>query len=103
MRVELGEIEAALSDIDDIETCAVVVHTNLSKRKNLIAKDRDSRKHVESDSQQVLVAYFIAASELSGSELRQRLTDCLPVHMIPQQFIRCSRVTSSSLPARRMR
>ena len=90
MRVELGEIEAALSDIDDIETCAVVVHTNLSKRKNLIAKDRDSRKHVESDSQQVLVAYFIAASELSGSELRQRLTECLPVHMIPQQFIRLS-------------
>jgi len=87
MRVELGEIEAALSAIDEIENCAVVVQTSVIKRKSLIAKDRDSRKSEESDGQQVLVAYFTAGCDLPTSELRPRLAECLPVHMIPQHII----------------
>ncbi len=90
MRVELGEIEAALQSVKEIDTCAVVVHTALHKRKNLIAKDRDSRKNVEADEQQVLIAYFTTTDDLCSADLQQILAERLPSHMIPQRFITLS-------------
>jgi len=90
MRVELGEIEVALRSVREIDTCAVVVHTSSHKRKNLIAKDRESRKNVEADGQQVLIAYFTTADDQCAADLRQILAERLPSHMIPQQFIALS-------------
>jgi amino acid adenylation domain-containing protein len=87
MRVELGEIEAVLQSVQEIDTCAVVVHTSAHKRKNLIAKDRDSRKNVDANGQQVLIAYFTATDDLCSADLRQIVAERLPSHMIPQQFI----------------
>ncbi len=88
IRIELGDIEAALRCIDGIESCAVVVRNASGTRNKLIAKDRKARKRVDTGAQQVLVAFFTGNNAISSTELRDRLTDQLPAHMIPQQFIR---------------
>lgn len=87
MRVELGEIEAELRTVPGIENCAVVVQQNLRKRKNLISKDREARRKVESCEQQVLIAYYCGDDGISNAELRDALAERLPAHMIPQQCV----------------
>lgn len=88
MRVELGEIEAALREFEEIENCAVVVRKLAGKRNTLIAKDRNARLQTDPLGQQVLVAFFTAANDLSGSVLREILAGKLPAHMVPQQYVR---------------
>ena len=42
--------------------------------------------------EQKLVAYYAAAHEISGTELREYLARTLPVHMLPAQFVRLSQL-----------
>lgn len=92
MRVELGEIEAALGSVDQVETCAVLVKSVARKPSSLIAKDRDARKSAAGSDQQMLVAFITAPGRLSTTNLRSRLADVLPGHMVPQRFVQLDRL-----------
>ncbi|MDY6935437.1 MAG: amino acid adenylation domain-containing protein [Spirochaetota bacterium] len=67
-RVELGEVEAVLSNYNAISDCVVV--------------DRDDR----SDGK-CLVAYYVSEDELSTSELRLHIMESLPEFMVPSRFV----------------
>jgi amino acid adenylation domain-containing protein len=75
-RVELGEIEAALSRHPDVTQCAVLASQDL-------------------DDERRLVAYFVPASgaTVSAGELRLLLSEAVPTYMSPSTF-----VPLSSLP-----
>ena len=64
-RVELGEIEAALTAIEGIESAAVIVRNE--------------------DDRQLLCAFY-TGRETAASELRNLLSKTLPRYMIPQAF-----------------
>ncbi|MBE6741959.1 MAG: amino acid adenylation domain-containing protein, partial [Ruminococcaceae bacterium] len=66
-RVELGEIEAALTAIDGIESAAVIVRNE--------------------DDRQLLCAFY-TGRETTASELRNLLSKTLPRYMVPQAFMR---------------
>jgi amino acid adenylation domain-containing protein len=68
-RVELGEVEAALANIDGVGDVAVIVHQSRLKESTLAAYLVNQRKDV-----------------LSVSELRDILAMSLPAYMIPTSF-----------------
>ncbi len=72
-RVELEEIEAALSRHESVRECAVIVH------------DYD-----EGDMR--LVAYVAASDELTDPALREFLAASLPGYMIPSSFVLLERL-----------
>jgi amino acid adenylation domain-containing protein len=69
LRVELGEIEARLEELDAIQKCVVVMR-----------EDRPG--------DQRLVAYYVIKPDrnVEVSDLRNSLRDCLPDYMIPSVF-----------------
>ncbi|WP_420643179.1 amino acid adenylation domain-containing protein [Candidatus Leptofilum sp.] len=87
MRVELGDIEAALRGHEAVRNCAVVVRKVTRDKSRLIVKDRETRSKSTASEQQILMAYYTAERPLSGYELRAYLEELLPPHMIPQQFV----------------
>lgn len=66
-RIELGEIENALQQIQSIEKATVLV------RQEAAAKS--------------LVAFFAGNKSLDGTVLRTKLSDQLPVYMLPTQYV----------------
>src|ERR1043166_1021763 len=66
-RIELGEIEVALKEHENVSDCVVVAQ--------------------EDETGKRLVAYVVCTEELSSSELRQYLKDCLPEYMVPSVFV----------------
>jgi amino acid adenylation domain-containing protein len=70
VRIEIGEIEAALREYETIQDAVVITRDDLSDRK-------------------VLVAYLVANPEMNivNSELRDFLIKKLPSYMIPSFFV----------------
>lgn len=68
-RVEPGEVEAAINNIDGV-TGAIV-------------------KGFDNDAgSQYLCAYFTTDSAIDGEMIRQRLTQCLPSYMVPSYYVK---------------
>jgi amino acid adenylation domain-containing protein len=69
-RIEIGEIENALSGLESVKEAVV-----------LARKDKENKKR--------LVAYFVPAVDPppTVSELRRRLSQTLPSYMVPSQFV----------------
>lgn len=70
-RIECGEIEAALTSLDEVRTCAVVLREQRGGHKGLTA--------------------FVVpqpGAELSRDALREGLRSLLAEYMIPEQFVR---------------
>ncbi|NET02964.1 MAG: amino acid adenylation domain-containing protein, partial [Sphaerospermopsis sp. SIO1G1] len=67
-RIELGEIETVLNQNEDVQTSVVVIR-----------EDNPGYKQ--------LVAYIVAETELSTSEIRQYLKGKIPEYMIPSGFV----------------
>ncbi|MET7342602.1 amino acid adenylation domain-containing protein [Streptomyces sp. NPDC005547] len=67
-RVELGEIEAALTALDGVTAACA-----------LVREDRPGERR--------LVAYTVGAAPLAEGELRTRLTTALPPYMVPAAFV----------------
>jgi amino acid adenylation domain-containing protein len=69
-RIELGEIEAALRSLPEVAEAAVVLKEDASFRKQL-------------------VAYLVSSNGAlpESAALRRRLSDRLPVHMLPAVFM----------------
>lgn len=70
VRIEIGEIEAALREYETIQDAVVITRDDISDRK-------------------VLVAYLVAKQEMNivNSELRDFLIKKLPSYMIPSFFV----------------
>ena len=68
-RIEPGEIEAVLGRFDGVERAAVIVHTV------------DGREPA-------LVACYVSTEDVSGEDIKARLQQALPSHMVPQHFVR---------------
>lgn len=86
VRVELGDVEAALRSYPDVREAAAVVRTVQTPRRMLVAKEWEART-AEADEIQVLAAYFTADDTVDRSNLRRHLRDRLPVHMVPQHLV----------------
>ena len=69
-RIEIGEIETALTSLDTVRECAVLLRTDPGAEPRL-------------------VAYYVpvANSAPSTFELRSRLSETLPGHMVPTVFV----------------
>jgi amino acid adenylation domain-containing protein len=69
-RIELGEIEAVISQYDDVQVSCVIVHEDTPGEKRL-------------------VAYVVPQKgvTLTTDELRQFLTNKLPLYMVPSAFV----------------
>ncbi|MBQ5565319.1 MAG: amino acid adenylation domain-containing protein, partial [Clostridia bacterium] len=63
-RIELGEIESRIREIPNISDCAVVA-------KN------------DSSGDKAICAYYVSDSEISVSEIRDKLVEVLPYYMMP--------------------
>jgi non-ribosomal peptide synthetase component F/acyl carrier protein len=63
-RIELGEIESRIREIENIKDCAVIVRADVSGDKSIYA-------------------YYTSESEVSVSEIRDRLSESLPEYMVP--------------------
>ena len=72
-RIELGEIEAALGRCPGVEQAIVLVH------------------HL-SNAGAVLVAYYVGGDGVGAAELRDRLTEVLPRHMVPHHYVPLERI-----------
>ncbi|MGI8306012.1 amino acid adenylation domain-containing protein [Saccharopolyspora hattusasensis] len=72
-RVEIGEVEHGLADIDGVDSAAVVV---------------DSGEGREA----ILVAFFTGSGELDGGEVRARLAAQLPGQLVPTYVHRLDRL-----------
>lgn len=77
LRIELGEIEAILLKHDQIKNCIV----------NAIQY---------SESVTIIIAYYIAESEITSAELKKFLAEHLPDYMIPGKFIQIDNVPMTS-------
>ncbi len=89
IRVELGEIETVLRRHDGVRDCAVVVRTQQAKQESLVALDRGTRsQNREAPAQKILVAYYTSDLATRAADLRGFLEANLPVHMVPQHFVR---------------
>lgn len=78
IRVELGEIRAALLDDPAVTACAVVL------------------RHTAQGNRARLIAYYTASRPLDADALKARLRVRLPEYMIPERF-----VAMSEMPLRR--
>jgi natural product biosynthesis luciferase-like monooxygenase protein/amino acid adenylation domain-containing protein len=78
-RIEIGEIEAALTQIPNIKEVAVVLREN-------------------NPGNTKLTAYFVSSNKaiLDISDLRLALRDLLPVYMIPSAFVQLDEMPLSS-------
>lgn len=76
MRVELGEIEMTIRRIDGIKDAVVSIHSS-------------SQNKIE------LVAYLVMSEEISFDELRDSLSNRLPLYMIPTLYVRMDRLPLS--------
>ncbi len=72
MRLELGEIEAALCEHARVRECAAILHGN------------------GIDAQ--IVAYVVPAPDLNPEDLREYLGSKLPRHMVPAVFVQLDRL-----------
>lgn len=71
-RIELGEIETQLASHPHIAEAVVAVH--------------------EKGGDKLLVAYYVAASEVDAGVLRAFLTERLPGYMVPAYFVRLQKL-----------
>lgn len=67
-RIELQDVEAALLRHQLVSSCAISLHEDETRGK-------------------YLVAYLVAAPELSLSALRRFLSEQLPVYMVPTEYV----------------
>ena len=63
-RIELGEIETRIREIENIKDCAVIARP-------------------DSTGDKAIYAYYVSESEISVSEIKDRLKEDLPNYMIP--------------------
>ncbi|CAM5243220.1 2,3-diaminopropionate biosynthesis protein SbnB [Streptomyces cyaneofuscatus] len=92
VRIELGEVEAALSRHPEVESCAVSVAADAGGRPEL-------------------VAHYVAPGEPQIDDLRNHLSAALPAAMVPKQWVRLAampltgngKVDHRSLPGRQER
>ncbi|MEW2312338.1 amino acid adenylation domain-containing protein [Streptomyces sp. NPDC006864] len=92
VRIELGEVEAALSRHPEVESCAVSVAADAGGRPEL-------------------VAHYVAPGEPQLDDLRNHLSAALPAAMVPKQWVRLAampltgngKVDHRSLPGRQER
>lgn len=77
-RIECGEVEAALNSLPSVQTSAVVLRQ-------------------QQGGHQGLTAYVVLSpgADLGRDELRQGLRSLLPEYMLPEQFVRLSRMPIS--------
>ncbi|MGV2787741.1 AMP-binding protein, partial [Clostridium perfringens] len=68
-RIEMGEIEHQLLEMNGIEEAVVIDRTG-------------------EDGQQQLAAYYVSTGHLTALELRMKLAEILPSYMIPAYFVR---------------
>ncbi|MGZ4123605.1 MAG: non-ribosomal peptide synthetase, partial [Tumebacillaceae bacterium] len=68
VRMELGEIEAVLAQHPAVKSCAVLLREDVPGSKRL-------------------VAYVVAATAVTGSDLRAAMKELLPENMIPSAFV----------------
>jgi amino acid adenylation domain-containing protein/non-ribosomal peptide synthase protein (TIGR01720 family) len=76
-RIELGEIENHLLKFDSINETAVIACDDVNGNK-------------------YLCAYIISESDLTISDLREKLSQVLPEYMIPQYFVRLEKFPLTS-------
>ncbi len=69
-RIEIGDIEAALSALPGVAEAVVVVQT-----------------YAQEDARLVAYVRFADGARPTALELRRSLNDVLPVYMVPQQFV----------------
>ncbi|NOQ72621.1 MAG: amino acid adenylation domain-containing protein, partial [Crocinitomix sp.] len=72
-RLELGEVEHQLRNLENIDKIAVIARQN----KN---------------GQNELYAYIVSEKELSVSSIREKLAEVLPQYMIPAAFIKVAKI-----------
>ncbi|MEC1679571.1 amino acid adenylation domain-containing protein [Bacillus mojavensis] len=72
-RIELGEIELALLSLEDIDEAVVIDFADSQGRKQL-------------------AAYVVSSTKTTALELRKKLSDKLPVFMVPAYFIHMDRI-----------
>ncbi len=77
LRVELGEIESVMSDYDGIQMAAVT----------------DKK---EEDGKQYLVGYYMSEIEINEKDLRNFLSERLPLYMVPNYFMRLGMLPMTS-------
>ncbi len=74
-RIELGEVEAALSDLEEVQRAVAGVRPDASGESRLVAW-----------------VSFQPGSELLASEIRRRLRDTLPDYMVPSLVVELEEV-----------
>lgn len=88
-RIELEEIEKALSQLDVVKDCAVLARR--TERTNVYFLDNEQNQKPlgegATDGRKVLVAYVVLRAPVSALQLRERLGESLPAFMLPEQFI----------------
>ena len=72
-RIELGEIESRIREIEQIKDCAVIART-------------------DSTGDKAIYAYYTSDAEVSGSEIRERLSGALPEYMIPAYMMQIASI-----------
>jgi acetyltransferase-like isoleucine patch superfamily enzyme len=84
-RVEIAEIEAAVSDLPGVKEAVVVAH----RRSAPPGEGRGSAQSVATDGEKRLVAYIVPRAQPAPTvtEMRRALGDVLPDYMIPAFFV----------------
>ncbi len=72
-RIELGEIESRIREIEHIKDCAVIARN-------------------DSTGDKAICAYYVSNSEISVSEIRDKLVQVLPYYMIPAYMMRIENI-----------
>ncbi len=89
-RVELGEIEAVVSQHPAVQTCLVMAREDVPGDQRLIAyivpSQEQRTKNKEQESEKSDSQFSILNSQFSG-ELRDWLTARLPKYMVPSAFV----------------
>ncbi|MEI3802867.1 MULTISPECIES: non-ribosomal peptide synthetase, partial [unclassified Chitinophaga] len=71
-RIEAGEIEHALTQLDGIDAAIALIHNGYANRK-------------------ILVVFFTGSNNNTATEIRQQLQTLLPEYMIPARLIKLDR------------
>jgi amino acid adenylation domain-containing protein len=83
-RVEPGEVEAAVAQLDDVSRAVVTVREDRPGERRLVA-------YVEVDGRDV-DGRDVDGRDVDGSVLRQRATQVLPSHLVPAAFVLLERI-----------